>query len=190
MLWQKVPFCPEKLKSCSDVTFRLFFNRYANCTNGPNNENKMIRSIVLAEDNLEHCFFFKRALKDVAPKTKFTAVNDGEKLIRLLDNYLPDILFLDLGLPCKNGVDCIKEIREHRTYDSMPIVVFSVAADEQAIQGAYGFGANLYIVKPEEYALLKSFLQNVLSMDWKDPKTVTAKYFHKNRYRAFNDSAA
>lgn len=145
----------------------------------------MINSIVLAEDNLEHCFFFKKALKEVAPPVHFAAVQDGNQLIELLESYLPDLLFLDIGMPCKDGVQCIKEIREHRAYDFMPIIVFSVLADDEAIQAAYGYGANLYIVKPEEYGLLKSALGAILSMDWSDPKSITEKHFSKKRYVPF-----
>jgi DNA-binding response OmpR family regulator len=148
----------------------------------------MVGSIVLAEDNLEHCFFFERALKEVAPGVGFSAVHDGDKLIQLLESYLPDLLFLDLGMPCKNGVQCMKEIRAHRLNDSMPIVVFSITDDNQAIQAAYGYGANLYIVKPNEYSLLKSFLEKVLSMDWNDPKGVTDSHFTKNKYVPFTVS--
>jgi CheY-like chemotaxis protein len=143
---------------------------------------KMVRSVVLAEDSLEHCFFFERSLKEVAPQTLFTAVHDGDQLIELLKSFLPDLLFLDLGMPCKNGVECIKEIREQREYDSVPIIVFSVTSDDQAIQAAFGYGANLYMVKPGEYILLKTVLQDVLSMDWSDPKTITEQYFCENKY--------
>jgi DNA-binding response OmpR family regulator len=145
----------------------------------------MVGSIILAEDNLEHCFFFERALKEVAQGVSFSAVHDGDKLIQLLESYLPDLLFLDLGMPCKNGVQCIKEIREQRQYDSMPIVVFSINDDQQAIQAAYGYGANLYIVKPDEYSLLKLFLQKVFSMDWADPKSITESYFFNKKYIPF-----
>jgi len=145
----------------------------------------MISSIVLAEDNLEHCFFFERALKEVAPRISFSAVHDGDNLVRLLESYLPDLLFLDLGMPCKNGVQCIKEIRDQRAYESMPIVVFSINDDDQAIQSAYGYGANLYIVKPEEYFLLKSVLQKVVTMDWDHPKAITEQYFTRSKYLPF-----
>jgi CheY-like chemotaxis protein len=145
----------------------------------------MVRSVVLAEDSLEHCFFFKKALQEVGPQTMFTAVHDGDRLMALLESYLPEVLFLDLSMPCKNGVQCIKEIRQQSTYDSMPIIVFSVTADERTIQSAYRFGANLYLVKPDEYSLLRSALQNVLSMDWQDPKKITERYFYKNKYIPF-----
>ena len=73
----------------------------------------MVKSIVLAEDNLEHCFFFKKCLKEVRPEIQFTEVVDGEKLMALLERYQPDLLFLDLSMPCKNGIQCIQEIREN-----------------------------------------------------------------------------
>lgn len=142
----------------------------------------MVESIVLAEDSLEYCFFFKKALKQVDPQKGFVSVNDGDKLIRLLESYLPDLLFLDLAMPCKNGVQCIKEIREQREYSSMPIIVFSVTDDDKAIQVAYALGANLYIVKPNEYTQLVQMLKTVLSMDWSNPKSITKQQFQNNKY--------
>jgi DNA-binding response OmpR family regulator len=142
----------------------------------------MIKSILLAEDNLEHCFFFRKALKDIAPDIQYSEVHDGEKLMELLESYIPDLLFLDLGMPCKNGVECIQEIRENKVYDSLPIVVFTASSQHKTIQTAYGFGANLYMIKPDSYDLLTSSLKAILSMNWNDPKTITEGYFKKNKY--------
>src|SRR5947209_917696 len=129
-----------------------------------------IGSLLLAEDNLEHCFFFKKALQQVGPKIQYSEVNDGDALMQLLENFIPDLLFLDLNMPCKNGAECIKEIRENRAYDSLPIVVFTISTQENAVQAAYGFGANLFFVKPTNYVALISSLKTILSMDWSDPK--------------------
>lgn len=145
----------------------------------------MIGSVVLAEDNLEHCFFFKKALKEVAPRVRFAEVHDGDQLMQLLESYMPDLLFLDLGMPCRNGVQCIKEIRDRRVYDSLPVIVFSVNDDSRNIQAAYGFGANLYVVKPGAYDLLKVMLHRILSMSWEDPHSVTRTYFAGDHYMPF-----
>jgi CheY-like chemotaxis protein len=146
---------------------------------------KTISTVLLAEDNLEHCFFFEKALNQVAPAAKYSAVNDGQALISFLGNFIPDLLFLDLNMPCKNGVECIKEIRENKLYDVLPIVVFTISAQENAIQAAYGFGANLYFIKPKEFSLLVTSLEKILSLDWDDPKSVAEKQFQKNRYEPF-----
>jgi DNA-binding response OmpR family regulator len=145
----------------------------------------MITSILLAEDNLEHCFFFRKALQEIAPDIQFSEVHDGDKLIALLESYLPDLLFLDLSMPCKNGVQCIQEIRENRIYDSLPIVVFTVSSQHNSIQASYGFGANLYMIKPESYELLVSSLKAILSMNWNDAKSITEKHFESNKYMPF-----
>lgn len=146
---------------------------------------KPITTVLLAEDNLEHCFFFKKALHQIAPEIKYNEVHDGEDLMSLLDNFIPDLLFLDLNMPCKNGVECIKEIRENKAYDLLPIVVFTISTQANAIQTAYGFGANLYFVKPAEYSLLVTSLQKILTMDWSNPKMITERHFQNNKYMPF-----
>jgi DNA-binding response OmpR family regulator len=145
----------------------------------------MVHSIVLAEDSLEHCFFFKKALKEVAPDIQLTCVNDGDKLVKLLESYLPDLLFLDLAMPCKDGVQCIKELRESRAYDNLPIIVFTVSSQEHTIQTTYSFGANLYFIKPAEYALLVSSLRKILAMDWIDSKKIKGEHFYNQQYVPF-----
>ena len=146
---------------------------------------KPISTILLAEDNLTHCFFFKKALHQVAPEIKCNDVHDGDGLMTLLQNFIPDLLFLDLDMPCKNGVECIKEIRENKAYDVLPIVVFTISAQENAIQTAYGFGANLYFVKPSDLSQLVGSLQKILLMDWSDTAAITEKHFRNNKYMAF-----
>jgi DNA-binding response OmpR family regulator len=103
----------------------------------------------------------------------------------LIEKFIPDMLFLDLNMPYKNGVECIMEIREIKAYDSLPIVVFTISSQVHAIQTAYGFGANLYFVKPTNLSLLVPSLQKILTMDWRDPRTITARYFQNNQYLPF-----
>lgn len=150
-----------------------------------NQYTKPISRILLAEDNLEHSFFFKKALHQVAPEIKFSIVHDGDVLMQLLEGFVPDLLFLDLNMPCKNGIECIKEIRDNKVYDELPIIVFTISTQANAIQTAYGFGANLYFVKPSELARLTGSLQKILSMEWGNPDAITEKYFQDNKYFPF-----
>jgi CheY-like chemotaxis protein len=149
-----------------------------------------INSVLLAEDNLEHCYFFKKALKETDPDISFTDVHDGETLMLLLESFIPDILFLDLNMPCKDGMQCIGEIRQNKVYDTMPIVVFSISSQNNVMQATYGFGANLYFVKPKEYSALVNSLRRLLSMDWKSPKLITEQYFRLDKYIPFDADVA
>lgn len=60
-------------------------------------------------------------------------------------SYSPDIVILDLGLPDRDGVDLIKEIRKEY---AIPIIVLSARTDEVDIVTALDAGANDYVTKP------------------------------------------
>jgi DNA-binding NarL/FixJ family response regulator len=144
-----------------------------------------INSVLLAENDLEQCFFFKKSLLQVRRKIQYTEVHDGEALMKLLRNFMPDILFIDLGMPCKNGMDCIRELRKNRAYDTLPIVVYSINTHPDIIHAAYVSGANLYLVKPSEYYNLVHSLDTILSMDWSDPEKVKLNFLRNDRFEPF-----
>ena len=148
-------------------------------------QNVLIKNILLAEDSLEHCFFFRKTLSQSYPTIKYNEVNDGEALLSFLKSFIPDILFLDLDMPCKNGIECLNEIRNKRIYDSLPIVIYSISNRQNTIQTTYGLGANLYFIKPAEYNSLHKALEYIISLDWSNPKAVTENYFSNNKYLAF-----
>ena len=144
-----------------------------------------IRSVLLAENDLEQCFFFKKSLLQVRRKIQFTEVHDGDALMKLLRNFIPDILFIDLAMPCRNGMDCIRELRKNETYKMLPIVVYSINTQPETIHAAYECGANLYLIKPSEYYNLVHSLDTILSMNWSDPDKVKESFLRNGRYEAF-----
>jgi CheY-like chemotaxis protein len=144
-----------------------------------------IKSIFLAEDDLNACAAFQDALNEVAPGTRLTIVTNGDELLNLLKHYVPDLLFLDLNMPFKNGLESIKELRENKIYDHLPIVIYSASNKSSSIQVAYGFGANLFFTKPTDRQALAQSLQQILQLDWSRPALITQKYFHNNQYQAF-----
>jgi CheY-like chemotaxis protein len=152
--------------------------------------NPSIQSIFLAEDDLDSCTGFKAALNKIAPNTRITIVTNGDELIELLKHYVPDIVFLDLNMPFKNGFESIRELRENKSYDYLPIVVYSATNNVNSIQIAYGFGANLFFTKPSSPADLELALKEILTMDWRKPELITQHYFHNNQYRPFHISAS
>ena len=145
-----------------------------------------IKTIFLADDNTQDCLSFEKAIVDIDVHLKLTTVTNGEELLRLLSNYTPDLLFLDLEMPYKNGFQCLQILRENKAYERLPIVVFSVTNRTNNIQVAYGFGANLFFIKPKDYSELVYSLKNILEMDWTDPKAITEKHFANNQYGPYS----
>ncbi len=113
-------------------------------------------TILLAEDDDDDSFLFKEALHEIDATHKVEVAGNGEVLFSKLSSMpLPDIIFLDLNMPKKDGMTALKEIRTRQELNAVPIVIFSTSSDQQHITSAYKNGANLYICKPDTFLKLK-----------------------------------
>ena len=150
------------------------------------NLTKAVRSIILAEDDVDDQNIFQIALQEVDADIKLDFVANGKELTTLLQNFKPDLLFLDLEMPYKNGLECLVEIRENPILKNLPVVVFSSTTKPSNIQTAYEIGANLFFIKPPVYQDYLSSIRAILHLNWKDPESVKEDYCVNGRYTAFN----
>ncbi|ASZ13653.1 response regulator [Chitinophaga pendula] len=132
------------------------------------NVNKEHTHVLLAEDDDDDFMVFSMAVDDIKTiKIVLTRAENGEILMRLLDEKHPDILFLDLLMPCKDGMQCIREIRANKKFDSLPIIIYSSLADLKNIEFCYREGSNLYAKKPSSLQELRDILERIFAIDWK-----------------------
>ncbi len=125
--------------------------------------------ILLAEDDEDDRLFFKDAISEVKVKTLVTMVNDGVQLMEYLSNpdiHLPNVVFLDLNMPRKGGMECLKEIRCDSKLKNLSIAIYSTSASEEDIEETFVKGANIYIKKPNDFGELKKVLAEVISINW------------------------
>ena len=125
--------------------------------------------ILLADDDEEDRLFFKEAFEIIKIKTVVKTVNDGIELMDHLTqngNVLPDILFLDLNMPRKSGMECLVEIKNLDHLKEMAVAIYSTSASEQDIEDAFVKGANVYIKKPNDFGTLRKLLEEVITMNW------------------------
>ncbi len=123
-------------------------------------------NILLADDDTDDCFFFKEALQELAIPIEFTAVHDGEELMRQLEDEiseLPDILFLDLNMPRKNGFECLSEIKLSEKLKGLPVIIFSTSFEQEVVNLLYKNGAQHFIRKPSEFSQFKKIIQQSLA---------------------------
>ncbi len=127
--------------------------------------NTEIIQILLADDDADDAYFFAKALKELTIQTELkVAVNGDELMILLKDEKLtlPDVLFLDINMPRKNGIDCLAEIKQITRLKSLPIVMFSTSNDWDKINLLFKTGANVYIHKPNDFQQLKQVIFHAL----------------------------
>lgn len=121
------------------------------------NNNKYKILIVEDENNIRN---FVCALLDANNFQPVTA-DSCENGIMMFNSHRPDLIILDLGLPDKNGIVLLKEIRKT---SAVPVIVLSARADETDKVEALDSGANDYVTKPfgsaELIARIRSALRN------------------------------
>ena len=141
--------------------------------------------VVLADDDKDHGFLFRMVLKQVDPSKTVSIVKDGAELMDFLKKKVPDLLFLDLNMPCKNGLECLTEIRQDLQLKDLPIVVYSSSTHMTDIQKSYLHEADLYMVKPFNSFHLRNALESIIKMDWIKETREQKYYFINNRFVPF-----
>lgn len=122
-------------------------------------------NILLADDDENDRLLFKEAFEELKIKTIVHMVNNGIQLMDYLtlnETRLPDLLFLDLNMPRKNGLECLKEIRVHKKLKDISIAIYSTSASEKDIEETFRNGANVYINKPGNFTELKQALSKAV----------------------------
>ncbi len=128
-----------------------------------------VMHIILTDDDADDRLFFKEAMDEIKIKTVVSFLNDGVQLMDYLNQpgvRLPNVVFLDLNMPLKNGMECLKEIRMNSRLSDLAVVIYSTSSSEQDIEDAFVHGANIYIKKPNDFSKLKSTLAQVITRNW------------------------
>lgn len=112
-------------------------------------------TILIGDDSI----LARKQLKDVVAsfggQTIYEASN-GEDAVKLALEHKPDLIFLDLVMPVKDGITAIREIRSDLP-DADIVVVSSVGTQAQ-LKNALEAGASDFVQKPFNVSLIKSIL--------------------------------
>jgi CheY-like chemotaxis protein len=125
--------------------------------------------VLLADDDEDDRLFFSDAFREIKIKTLVETVNDGVELMEYLNQKTedqPHILFLDLNMPRKSGMECLLEIKQMNRYKEMAVAIYSTSASDEDIEETFILGANVYIKKPSNFNTLKKILEQVITVNW------------------------
>jgi len=134
-------------------------------------ETKKLRTMVLEDDpetNELMCTTLKNFFAEVH------SAFDGESALELYEQHQPDIIFIDIILPGKSGLDIAKEIREINP--KQMIVIVSASDDMGNISEAVKIGVNNFIRKPINTDKMIDVLKDIVS-DIKKQKKNRTKIF-------------
>jgi CheY-like chemotaxis protein len=123
--------------------------------------------VLLADDDMDDCLFFKEALGELPLSTRLTVVNDGDQLMKFLlknTRQLPHVLFLDINMPRKNGFECLTEIKLNDELKALPVILYSTSSEQDVMDRLYQIGALHFIRKPFDFLEFKRVIHYSLTL--------------------------
>lgn len=144
-----------------------------------------IKSILLVDDDQDDYYLFGEALKKTGFSISLSYSSNFLEAVAYLTTQLPDIIFLDLNMPFKNGLDALIDLKAEGNFRSIPVVIFSSSTYSRDIKIAYERGAALYFTKPSSFDTLAAALEQILLKNWQKPELITAQYFIDSSYIPF-----
>jgi CheY-like chemotaxis protein len=115
------------------------------------------KSILLAEDDEDDRLFFRDFLHDREDIMLLPPAENGIELMNALSiakekNTLPDLIILDQNMPKLNGMQTLESIRKDKSYDHIPVFVYSTYITDDLIKTCISIGAALVLAKPADKA--------------------------------------
>jgi CheY-like chemotaxis protein len=126
--------------------------------------------VFIADDDEDDRLLFQEVVRELPYLVHLSIARDGEETLEALKkmDQLPDVLFLDLNMPIKNGIECLSEIKQNAKLKLLPVVIFSTSSYPSNIDKVYEGGAHLYIRKPNDFFSFKKSIQYVFAINWKE----------------------
>ncbi len=140
-------------------------------------ENKTIH-VLFVDDDTDEAYLFNEAIEQLGLPVTISKAQDGNDLMKILSSEkepLPDLVFLDLNMPHKDGVETLKEIRANNRYSDLPVLIFSTSDIKTHTDACYQYGANRYIVKPETFDQILAMVKQIFSVEWKEQQQAREK---------------
>ncbi len=95
---------------------------------------------------------------------KVTLATDGKDALHKIRRDTFDLVLLDVMMPGIDGVDVLREIRNHYSMTDLPVIMVSALSDSEKVVELLDLGANDYVTKPIDAKVLQARMETQLSV--------------------------
>jgi CheY-like chemotaxis protein len=124
-------------------------------------------NIVLADDDEDDRELFSEALSQLNFKIDLQTYPSCDTMVSAVlktkKTDLPNVIFLDINMPGKTGLDCLKELKADRRCHEVPVIMFTTSSNLSDIQESRKLGADLFLNKPQDFKELVSILNKIIT---------------------------
>lgn len=122
-------------------------------------------NIALVDDDSDEKFIFQIALNEINIDYSFQYFSTPQDFLDSLKNSkknYPDIVFIDMHMPLKNGLELVQEMRKNISFDQIKSVIYSNSVSEVVIQAFKSLGTSDFIIKPPELSEMKAVVKRLI----------------------------
>ena len=87
---------------------------------------------------------------------------DGQEAFNMSCSVLPDLIITDLMMPKMDGYELVQKLKTDANTSHIPIIMLTAMADSDDIKKGYATGADDYVTKPFDAAILKIRVSNLI----------------------------
>jgi CheY-like chemotaxis protein len=126
-------------------------------------------TVLLVEDNEDDVVIMQNCFAKAGVPNPVRSVSDGEQAIAYLKGEppfddrqqypFPIVVFLDLNMPKKNGLEVLAWMRGQPTLNGLTVHVLTASVRSTDVERAFELGANSYLIKPSRFDVLVEMMK-------------------------------
>ena len=121
------------------------------------------RSVLVVEDIEDNRNLLVKMLEPIG--FEVLTSSNGKEMFEVLDQYIPDIILLDLFMPVQTGFTAAKQLHEDPKFKNIPLIIISGSEITDEMQQGY-LKCDAYLHKPFDEQELLSLLKKHLQLEW------------------------
>ena len=123
----------------------------------------MSRSVLIVDDEQHIRLLIEQALEDLSDDgVELYTAADGDEALAVIEAQRPDLVFLDVMMPRRNGLDVCRAVRGELGMRDLHIVLLTAKGQADDQEAGIGAGANRYLTKPFDPDELMTIAREVL----------------------------
>lgn len=139
----------------------------------------MAETCFIIDDEPIEVMALELMLKESFNNLKVFSATGGRQALKLVDDYRPDIMIVDIQMPGINGLDLIKEMKA--LYPKVQVLVVSAHDYFEYAQRAIQLGVKNYLVKPASREEIVQTVRGILGEINKEKQTKKEQFMNKEK---------
>jgi CheY-like chemotaxis protein len=136
------------------------------------------QNILVADDDKEDYQFLLEGLLRISPEFFVRRAANGLEFLGYLKSFeKPDVIFLDLNMPVRNGIESLKAMKAIPEFQHIPVIVYSTSNFVRDINASYQYGAHYFIEKPTSIGSVVNVLTEVFNRLLANPEKPSKQDF-------------